>query len=119
MARLLLLHEGVGIRSYPLVRERTTVGRHGDSDIRLDDQAVSTHHAVLCLESTPYLEGYQNVVLEDLGSTNGTLVNGEPVDRQVLHQGDLIRIGHYEFSFEADDGHGLDRTTILLPDREI
>lgn len=119
MARLLLLHDGVGIRSYPLERAETTLGRHADSDIRLDDQAVSTHHAVLRLESTPYLENYRNVVLEDLGSTNGTLVNGAPVTRKLLHQGDLIRVGHYEFSFEADDGHGLDRTTILLPDREI
>lgn len=119
MARLLLLHDGVGIRSYPLERSTTTIGRHAGSDIRLDDQAVSTHHAVLRLEATPYLEGYHDVVLEDLASTNGTLVNDEPITRQTLHQGDLIRIGHYEFSFEADDGHGLDRTTILLPDREI
>lgn len=118
MARLLLLHDGVGIRSYPLERNETTVGRHAGCDIRLDDLAVSTRHAVLRLESTPYLEGYRNVVLEDLGSTNGTLVNGTPVTRQLLHHGDLIRIGHYEFSFEADDGHGLDRTTILLSDRE-
>ena len=119
MARLLLLHDGVGIRSYPLDRDSLTLGRHADSDIRLDDQAVSTHHAALRLEPNPYLEGYRNVVLEDLGSTNGTLVNGSPIARQVLHQGDLIRIGHYEFSFEAEDGHGLDRTTIFVPDGEI
>lgn len=117
MARLLLLHDGVGIRSYPLERDATTIGRHADSDIRLDDQAVSTHHAVLRLESTPYLDGYRNVMLEDLGSTNGTRVNGAPVSRKLLHQGDLICIGRYEFSFDADDGHGLDRTTVLLTDR--
>jgi len=117
MARLLLLHDGVGIRSYPLEREATTIGRHADSDIRLDDPAVSTHHAVLRLESTPYLENYRNAVLEDLGSTNGTEVNGTPVSRKLLHQGDLIRIGRYELSFETDDGHGLERTTILLTDR--
>jgi pSer/pThr/pTyr-binding forkhead associated (FHA) protein len=119
MARLSQLHEGVGIRSYPLEQDETTIGRHRDSDIRLDDQAVSTHHAVLRLEANPYLDGYRNVVLEDLASTNGTVVNGVSISRQILHQGDLIRIGHYEFSFEADDGHALDRTTILLPDREI
>ncbi|PKM45907.1 MAG: FHA domain-containing protein [Gammaproteobacteria bacterium HGW-Gammaproteobacteria-1] len=118
MARLLLLHDGVGIRSYPLERDTVTIGRHAASDIRLDDPAVSTHHAALRLESNPYLEGYRNVVLEDLGSTNGTLVNGAAVTRQVLHQGDRIRIGRYEFSFEAEEGHGLERTTIYIPDGE-
>jgi pSer/pThr/pTyr-binding forkhead associated (FHA) protein len=118
MARLVQLHNGVGIRSYALERDQTSIGRQAGSDIRLDDPAVSSSHAVLRLEATPFLEGYREVVLEDLGSTNGTLVNGAPATRQVLHQGDLIRIGHYEFSFEADDGHGLDRTTILLSERE-
>lgn len=118
MARLVVRHNGVGIRSYPLEQTLTTVGRHGDNDVCLDDPAVSNRHAVLRLESSTYLEGFREVVLEDLGSTNGTRVNGIAVTRQVLHPGDLIRIGRYELTFEADAGDRHDRTTILIPDSE-
>lgn len=117
MARLVLWHNGVGIRSYPLEDGDTMVGRHSRSHVVLDDPTVSNHHAVLRLEASAYLEGFREVVLEDLGSTNGTLVNGVKVQRQVLHPGDVIRIGRYEFTFESEAG-GLARTSILIPDGE-
>lgn len=117
MARLVLMHEGVGIRSFPVEKEETSIGRHADSDIRLDDQAVSSRHARLVLTADPYLEGHSTVVLEDLDSTNGTQLNGGKVRKAPLRHGDQIRIGRYEFSFVQDDGHSLDRTTILLADK--
>jgi hypothetical protein len=70
------------------------LGRGGDADIVLQDQFSSTRHARL----VPHGDA---IVLEDLGSTNGTYLNGEPLTGpQPLHDGDAIRIGDSEFTFE-------------------
>lgn len=66
----------------------------GEVDIRLEDQFASARHA-------RFLPHGDSVVLEDLGSTNGTFLNGEPLTGpQPLHDGDRIRIGDSEFTFE-------------------
>jgi hypothetical protein len=70
------------------------LGRSADADIVLGDQFSSGRHARLA----PHGDA---VVLEDLGSTNGTYLNGEPLGGpQPLHDGDRIRIGDSEFTFE-------------------
>jgi FHA domain-containing protein len=69
-----------------------TLGR-GDVEIRLDDPFASSRHARITREG-------QTVVIEDLGSTNGTYLNDEPLGGpQPLHTGDRIRIGDCEFSY--------------------
>lgn len=69
------------------------LGRGEDVDIRLEDPFASSHHARIVRQGGLY-------VLEDLGSTNGTLLNGEPVrGPQPLHVGDRIKIGDSEFSY--------------------
>lgn len=91
-----------GIAGYALVVERgpragmtfvlgegtTTVGRHPESDIFLDDITVSRHHCRFVL-------GGSDLVLEDSGSTNGTYVNGARVDRVALSPGDDVLIGRF------------------------
>ena len=70
-----------------------TLGR-GDVEIVLEDPFASSRHARIERQGAA-------VVLEDLGSTNGTYLNGEPLDGpQPLHPGDVIRIGDSEFTFE-------------------
>jgi hypothetical protein len=70
------------------------LGRGDQADIRLEDGFASARHARLVPQGDV-------MVLEDLGSTNGTYLNGEPVrGPQPLHAGDRIRIGDSEFSFE-------------------
>jgi FHA domain-containing protein len=72
-----------------------TLGR-GDVEIRLEDPFASTRHARIDRQGSV-------VVLEDLGSTNGTYLNDEPLDGpRPLHHGDRIRIGDSEFSFLHD-----------------
>jgi hypothetical protein len=72
-----------------------TLGR-GDVEIRLEDPFASTRHARIDHQGSV-------VVLEDLGSTNGTYLNDEPLDGpRPLHHGDRIRIGDSEFSFLQD-----------------
>jgi pSer/pThr/pTyr-binding forkhead associated (FHA) protein len=70
------------------------LGRGEQADIRLEDTFASSQHARLA----PHGEV---IVLEDLGSTNGTYLNEEPLrGPQPLHPGDRIRIGDSQFTFE-------------------
>jgi hypothetical protein len=70
------------------------LGRGETADIRLEDTFASSQHARLVPQGDV-------IVLEDLGSTNGTYLNGEPLrGPQPLHVGDSIRIGDSEFTFE-------------------
>jgi pSer/pThr/pTyr-binding forkhead associated (FHA) protein len=79
--------------AYEIPVRGATLGR-GDVEIRLDDPFASAHHARISREG-------HVVVIEDLGSTNGTYLNEEPLTGpQPLHPGDRIRIGDCEFSYE-------------------
>ncbi|HZD23854.1 MAG TPA: FHA domain-containing protein [Acidimicrobiia bacterium] len=74
-----------------LLREgNTTVGRHPDSDIFLNDVTVSRHHCRFVTEG-------ENLTVEDSGSTNGTYVNDERVDSTRLTAGDEVLIGRFRF----------------------
>jgi predicted nucleic acid-binding Zn-ribbon protein len=90
--RVLVRLEGGADVVYPIGR-RTSIGRTSDNDIQIDAANVSRHHAVL-------LSGVEHCVVEDLNSTNGVLVNGQRVDRQVLRDGDVLRVGKVEFRFQ-------------------
>lgn len=75
------------------LREGATLGRGDKADIRIDDPFASARHARVSRQGDV-------LVLEDLNSTNGTWLNGSPLDGpQPLHPGDRIRIGDNEFSF--------------------
>lgn len=72
--------------------EPVTLGR-GNVELRLEDPFASTRHAMITRQG-------RTVVIEDLGSTNGTYLNGEPLTGpQPLHDGDRIRIGDSEFTY--------------------
>lgn len=118
MARLILSYQGVVIRTYPLEEEGTlSIGRHSDATIQIDDAAVSGEHAHLEVCADPFLEGHLQTYLQDLASTNGTLVNDRIVTRHLLKNGDVIRIGRHRFSY-LDDGAVMDSTAIYLPDND-
>lgn len=76
--------------------ERLLFGRDETSDIVLMDSGVSRRHAELVNDGDQYS-------IVDLGSTNGTLVNGSPVDRSVLQSGDTVRVGSFIFRFLSAD----------------
>jgi pSer/pThr/pTyr-binding forkhead associated (FHA) protein len=73
----------------------TMLGRGTDCDLRLVDPGVSRHHAELRVED-------DEVVLVDLGSTNGTFVNGEPVRRVALTDGTRVTLGRTSLVFRRD-----------------
>lgn len=91
------------IHKFNLKKEgKVTVGRKDDNDIKLDDLAVSGHHARLIIRQhqNRYLNALQEVVIEDLDSTNGTYINGKRVKAQSLEHDDIIKFGDHTFRFE-------------------
>jgi pSer/pThr/pTyr-binding forkhead associated (FHA) protein len=99
MARLVLSLDGVALKDVPVAKDRTTIGRRSHNDLVIDNLAVSGEHAVM-------VKAGDDFYLEDLGSTNGTTVNGQPVKKHLLHAGDIIDIGKYRLRFLTDDGDG-------------
>ena len=95
MAKLLATLQGVALREVSLSEEVTTIGRRSRNRLVLDTRGVSGEHAVVRRCGADFH-------IEDLGSTNGTLVNGRPVKKRVLRSGDSIEIGEYRLKFLAD-----------------
>ena len=88
--------EGDTRTAYPLGR-RTRIGRAPGCELHIDSQSVSRHHALL-------LKGTREIIIEDLNSTNGVLVNGRKVTRHVLNDGDLLTIGETQFQCRLKPG---------------
>ncbi|MCL5985414.1 MAG: FHA domain-containing protein [Actinobacteria bacterium] len=80
---------------YPIY-QKTTVGRSQDCDIMIDDIGVSRHHLMVTTE----VDG--SISIEDLGSTNGTYLNGEMITSSALHNGDEIVIGKTKLLFRIN-----------------
>jgi pSer/pThr/pTyr-binding forkhead associated (FHA) protein len=81
--------------SHDLVEETYTIGRSPENSIQLQDTSVSGRHAQIVVVA-------ENCYLKDLGSTNGTVVNGQAVSEVQLRSGDRIRFGKIEAGFECD-----------------
>ena len=109
MAKMIVSIDGVVIKEVQLTKERTMLGRRPYNDIVIDNLAVSGEHAVMHMTE-------DEVELEDLGSTNGTYVNGKAIKRLVLRNGDTIEVGKYKIRFlqEEEDG-GYEKTMIFKP----
>lgn len=111
MAKLILATGDTVLREIALSSERVTIGRRPHNDIVLNDPAISGDHAVIVIrENTPFLE--------DLNSTNGTQVNGQPVKRHLLQHGDTIKLAGYKIRYVAgygDDIDGEPRQTRIAP----
>lgn len=115
-ATLALLVDGVVTKEFPLDKPDLTIGRRAGNDVRLDDIAVSGQHARVTVVPNRYLEGAEDVFLEDLGSTNGTQVNGQRVERVRLNHNDLIQIGFSSFKLLAERQLDLERTRYIVQD---
>src|SRR5712671_5926520 len=94
MPRLVLLSEGLTGRSYDLKIDKTTVGRVPDNAFEIAETSVSSHHCEIVLRGN-------DVVVKDLGSTNGTFINGEKIDEGVLKPGQILRVGMIEMRYES------------------
>ena len=95
MAKLILSMDGLVLKEIPLDKERMSIGRKASNDIQIDNLAISGEHAaVVTILSDSFLE--------DLNSTNGTLVNGQPVKKHFLKNGDVIELGKYKLKYVSE-----------------
>lgn len=92
-AKLLVKLHGQGSRSIDLTEDSFAIGRKSDNDLSIDDHTVSSRHAKIVRVQSVYF-------IEDLKSTNGTTVNGKPVERAQLHDADVITIGQHRLIFQ-------------------
>src|SRR5437763_4220911 len=95
MAKLILSVDGQVLKEYPLSKERTLIGRKPHNDIQIDNLAVSGEHAAI-------ITILNDSFIEDLGSTNGTMVNGKPVKKHFLQNNDVVEIGKHKLKYFND-----------------
>jgi pSer/pThr/pTyr-binding forkhead associated (FHA) protein len=110
MARLVLSLDGQVMAEYNMNKERYTVGRLPDNDIRIDNAAVSGHHSLI-------INILNDSFLEDLNSTNGTYVNGKLIKKHALQHGDVVTVGHHQLRFVEDDEaqDEFEKTMVIQP----
>jgi pSer/pThr/pTyr-binding forkhead associated (FHA) protein len=93
---------------YQLEHEYTHVGRSAGNEIPLPYPSVSNRHCI-------FIHSGPDIVLRDLNSSNGTLVNGEAINEVVLRPGDMIQVGLVQMKFEP----GIKRPKLLEPERSL
>src|ERR1700727_1296105 len=113
MARLMLSLDGNVLAEYNMNKERYTIGRLPDNDIRIDNPAVSGHHSLI-------INILNDSFLEDLNSTNGTYVNGKLIKKHAMQHGDVITVGHHQLRFvDSHDGDveqdEFEKTMVITP----
>jgi len=112
MARLILSLDGQVLAEYNMSKERYTIGRLPDNDVRIDNPAVSGHHSLI-------INILNDSFLEDLNSTNGTYVNGKLIKKHALQHGDVITIGHHQLRFSDEHANETDQDefekTMVIP----
>jgi pSer/pThr/pTyr-binding forkhead associated (FHA) protein len=108
MARLAIKTDGLGLKQLELKLGLNRIGRDPECDFRLNHPTISTYHCELILSA-------DGVVLRDCDSTNGTFVNGHPVDEVWLEAGQQVRFGDVELVVESTE------TVIAIPkiEREV
>ncbi|MEO8223258.1 MAG: FHA domain-containing protein [Gammaproteobacteria bacterium] len=92
MARMILSLDGQALAEFNMSKERYTVGRLQDNDIRIDNPTVSGHHSLV-------INILNDSFLEDLNSTNGTYVNGRLIKKHALQNGDVVTVGRHQLRF--------------------
>jgi len=113
MARLILSLDGQVMAEYNMNKERYTIGRLPDNDIRIDNPAVSGHHSLI-------INILNDSFLEDLNSTNGTYVNGKLIKKHALQHGDVVTVGHHQLRFvdtQSSDNEPdeFEKTMVITP----
>ena len=110
MPKMIVSIDEVVIKEVQLTKDRTALGRRPYNDIVLDNLAVSGEHAVFQMSGN-------DVLLEDLSSTNGTYVNGTTVKKRLLLNDDTIDIGRYKIKYTneaADDPSAMAQVNAVI-----
>lgn len=121
-SKLIITLDGEVVKEYVINKDAITIGRKHENDIQLNDLTVSGRHALI-------REQNGDILVEDLGSTNGTLLNGSHINKATLQHGNVVQIGHHLFTYMKDEKETyeptmsvraeLDKTQIVLPDWDM
>jgi hypothetical protein len=109
--RLVLTLEGEIVREYSLNSSNLSIGRKHGNDILLNDLTLSGYHAQIS-RNPDY------VFIEDLESTNGTLVNGNHVNRTIIGHGDIIQIGHHQLTYLCENDAKYEPTMFIKAEHD-
>lgn len=116
MAELQLIVDDVVLKRFPLNKETIFIGRSPNNDIVIDGDSSSSVHARIDLIPSELLEGFTDIFIEDLNSTNGTFVNEKQIKRKQILNFDYIRISYTTFKLISDKTATLARTSVILPE---
>ena len=111
MPKLIMTLDGAVIREYTIEKDSLSIGRKHGNDIQLNDLTVSGRHSLLTMMG-------EHAYIDDLGSTNGTLLNGARVAKSVLKHGDVIQVGNYQFTFFDNEETEYEPTMFLRAEIE-
>jgi hypothetical protein len=100
MAKIIVSKGDAELREIVLCKSRITIGRRPQNELVLDDPSVSGEHAAIVMHES-------DLFLEDLNSTNGTQVNGQPVRKHFLQDGDVIQLAQFRIKYRAYDSQSL------------
>ncbi len=109
MATIQISFNGEVVSELTLDKDTMTIGRKSDNDIYLDSLAISGHHAQI-------LTIHNDSFIEDLNSTNGTYLNGSAIKKNVLADGDVIKVGKHQIKYinaNAGSENGFEKTMII------
>ena len=113
MTKLILSMDGLVLKEIALNKERMTIGRRASNDIQIDNLAINGEHAAI-------VTILNDSFLEDLNSTNGTLVNGQPIKKHFLKNGDVVELGKYKLKYiteqaPSNEAADFEKTMVLRP----
>ncbi len=116
MIKLKHIINTVVVSEYELQEGEFTIGRNHGNSLQLEDGVVSGDHARLIVEANEYMPDMLDLTLVDMGSTNGTFVNGKRIEQQRVRHDDLIRIGTSEFKIFDDHANTGTQTEYYVPE---
>ena len=108
MAVIIQTVDGVIVNRFDIGKAGLSFGRADSNQVQIDDSAVSTNHAEIVIEE--YDDGRQVYIIRDVGSTNGTFLNEQKVERKPLRHKDIIRVGWNNFVFIDENERDFDKT---------
>lgn len=101
--KMAILQKLIDDRIYPLNQSQLGIGRAVDNEIVIDDDAVSSYHALVTVRESLGDSSVMDYILEDLDSTNSTFVNNKAIKLHKLTNGDIIRVGETRLKFLNKD----------------
>ncbi|WP_295750642.1 FHA domain-containing protein [Undibacterium sp.] len=106
MAKIIVTLNGQVKYDVSLLKARFSIGRRPENDLVLDQATISGHHAAIDRTSV-------GIFILDLGSTNGTLVNGQPITKHLLQHEDVIEVGKYRLKFQHGHNNSHEAPAVL------